>query len=105
MAQFDVHRNAVRASQRRIPYLLDIQANYLSELRTRVVVPLLDTAVEPLRPVANLNPQVSIDGRRYLLLFQEIAGVSTHYLGARVTSLESRRNELLRALDVIWTGT
>ena len=104
MAQFDVHRNAVRASQRRIPFLLDLQANYLSDLRTRVVVPLLDPAVEPLRPVANLNPLVTIEGKRFILLFQEIAGVSVQYLGVRVATLESRRNELLRALDVIWTG-
>lgn len=36
----DVHQNADDASGE-IPYLLDIQANLLSDLQTRVVVPLI----------------------------------------------------------------
>ena len=40
MAQFDVHRNPNAASAKAIPFLLDVQADLLSGLATRVAVPL-----------------------------------------------------------------
>ncbi len=39
MARFDVHRNATDNPD--VPYLLDIQSDLLSGLRSRVVVPLV----------------------------------------------------------------
>ncbi len=52
MAQFDVHRN--RAS-REYPYLLDLQADLLRDLATRVVAPLTPPRTFGARPVAVLT--------------------------------------------------
>jgi toxin CcdB len=41
MARFDVHENPSRRSRARVVYLLDIQADMLSDLATRLVVPLV----------------------------------------------------------------
>ncbi len=40
MAQFDVYANPNPDSQQQIPYLVDIQADLLDHLATRVVAPL-----------------------------------------------------------------
>ena len=41
MAQFDVYLNPNAATRKIIPYLLDVQADLLDTLSTRVVVPLI----------------------------------------------------------------
>lgn len=41
MAQFDVFENPNKATNQAIPYLLDVQADLLDSLSTRVVVPFL----------------------------------------------------------------
>lgn len=44
MARFDVHENPSRRSRQRVVYLLDVQADMLSDLATRLVVPLIAKA-------------------------------------------------------------
>lgn len=41
MARFDAHENPSRRSRARVVYLLDIEADMLSALATRLVVPLV----------------------------------------------------------------
>ncbi len=104
MSQFDVHRNLERSSARRVPYLLDVQANLLDGLSTRVVIPLVDAETRSLDPLRNLTPVVDVEGRRVMLLTQEIAGIPRALLGERVVSLEDRRYDILRAIDMLWLG-
>jgi hypothetical protein len=40
MARYDVYENANRATAREYPLLVDVQADYFRDLRTRIVVPL-----------------------------------------------------------------
>ena len=40
MSQFFAYKNSNPETQKRYPYLLDIQSNLLSELRTTIVIPL-----------------------------------------------------------------
>ena len=40
MAQFDVYRNPSKTTKKFFPYLVDIQSPYISELATRMVIPL-----------------------------------------------------------------
>jgi len=40
MAQFDVYPNPSKTSKAHYPYLVDIQSSLLSELATRIVIPL-----------------------------------------------------------------
>lgn len=39
--QFDVYENENPASRQRFPYLLDVQAELLDSLGTRVIIPLV----------------------------------------------------------------
>jgi toxin CcdB len=101
MARFDVHR--YRGSSRRVPYLLDIQSDFLAELRSRVVVPLV-----PLTrfgtPIARLNPVFEIDGVAQVMVTTELAGVALSMLGDIVTSLDAEHDRIVQAIDFLLQG-
>lgn len=101
MAQFDLFRNPRRGAY---PLLLDVQADLLSRLASRVVVPLMTEKRYGAKPITRLNPVVDIDGVRHVLVFQELAAVPPAALGAHVGSLAPSRAEIVAALDLLFTG-
>ena len=101
MAQFDVHRNPRGGA---FPLLLDVQAELLSQLATRVVVPLAAARRWGAKPMTRLNPTARLGRTEYVLVFQELAAIPRAALGVRVGSLASRRAELIAALDLLFTG-
>jgi len=103
MAQFDVCRNANPASSRDIPYLLEVQSDLLGILSTRVVAPLV-LATEMGKAAQTLNPQFEIEDVAVVMSTAEIAGVPCRVLGEKVTSLQGRREEIIAALDLLFTG-
>jgi toxin CcdB len=103
MAQFDVYRNANRKTAAAIPYLLNVQTDLLESLVTRMVVPLL-RASEMSKPAKGLNPKFEVEGTTVIMSTAELAGVPVRILGERVTSLKRRRQEIMAALDLLFTG-
>lgn len=103
MAQFDVYQNLNADTKRSVPYLLDVQADLLSELGTRVVVPLMSTE-KINKMLRHLNPLFEIDGRQFVMSASELAGVSVQILGARVLSLKHQRSAIIEALDFLFVG-
>jgi toxin CcdB len=101
MAQFDVHKNP-RGTE--FPLLLDLQADVVASLATRIVVPMarrkrnakLVTRVQLVAPIA---------GAEYVLHFAELAAIPAAALGPCVGSLAGRRAELIAALDWLITGS
>ena len=103
MAQFDVYLNPNAATRKHIPYLLDVQADLLDGMATRVVVPLVLAEVMG-QGVKQLNPHFKIKGVAVVMSAAELAGVSSRTLGEKVVSLKSRRDEIIAALDLLFTG-
>lgn len=103
MAQFDVHRNPA-PSKTRIPYLLDVQADLLRGLATRVVIPLVDPVEVGNLVIRHLHFEINVEGRRCIALGSELAAIPVKALGARVASLADQREEIVRALDVLISG-
>ncbi len=101
MAQFDLFANP---RSKTYPYLLDVQADLLRDLASRVVVPLAPLSKLRGKPLARLNPLVSIAGRDHAALFQELAAIPRKMLRSPVGNLQSRRAELVAALDLLFTG-
>ncbi|MGE5504312.1 MAG: CcdB family protein [Actinomycetota bacterium] len=102
MAQFDVYPNPVMPMGEGAPYLVDIQDDGLAALHTRIVVPLVrPEAVQPLR---RLNPVVEVGGERLVLVVQNMGAVPRDVLRDRVASLEHRRDDIVAALDFLFTG-
>ena len=103
MAQFDVYENPNEETNQTVPYLLDLQADLLDSLATRVVVPLVAATMIG-RAVKHLNPRFKIKGEAVLMSTAELAGVPRSALGEKVVSLKEQRNEIIAALDFLITG-
>jgi toxin CcdB len=97
MPRLDVHRMPGDGAS---GYLLNVQADLLSDLATRVVVPLLplDAAIKPIK---DLNPVFVVGEDRYILITQAIASISTTELKQAVANLSYHHDEITRALDVL----
>lgn len=103
MAQFDVYKNPNPETKQTIPYLLDIQADLLCSLTTRVVVPLYSLSAMG-KAAQHLNPRFSIKRTAVIMSTAELAGVTQNSLGDKVCSLQEHRNEIIAALDFLITG-
>jgi len=84
-------------------YLLDCQADLLSQLNTRFVVPLLPAAAAP-KPAARLNPVFELEGEAHVMTTQFAAAVPVAALGEKVTSLRDQDTAILNALDMLISG-
>ena len=96
--QFDVHRNRAGSSEY-APYLLNIQADLLADLDTRVVVPLI---LVPL--FGRLHPILSIENEQVVMATHLVAAIRRTELGAPVTSVRDQRDEIVRAVDILLIG-
>lgn len=82
------------------PYVLDLQNNLLSGLKSRLVAPLQkrDT-VDPREIISGLMPVLSIGGVEYVLYPQEAAAYPVSGLGDAVCDFSSDSALILNALD------
>ena len=99
MARLDVHARRDGGAG----YLLDVQADLLSTLMTRLVVPLLPITLAP-TPAGRLNPTFDVDGRRVAMVTQFAAAVHVRELGNTVASLAAEHEQVVAALDLLITG-
>jgi toxin CcdB len=98
MARFEVYANPGGAG-----YVLDVQADVLNELNTRIVVPLLPLAQAPV-PAQRLNPVFEIGDEPHVMVTQFMAAVPGALLRSPVTSLRGQDNEIMAALDMVLVG-
>jgi len=66
MARLDVYENGATG------YLLDVQADIVYGLNTRLIVPLMPPGMAPL-PARRLNPVFEIEGGDYVMVTQYLA--------------------------------
>jgi len=104
MPQFDYYQNPNPESQAWAPYIVDLQHAMLSTLKTRVMAPLVVCKPIGEPTMKRLNPIVSIEGQNYFLSIAEMASVPISELVEPHGSLESFRNELLAAVDLLFTA-
>jgi toxin CcdB len=97
MARFDVYPGAAGKG-----YLLDCQADLLSILSTRVVVPLLPRSGLPITP--RLNPVFCIDGEDVVMMTQQIFAIPKKRLSTPVAELSMEDVTITNALDLLLTG-
>jgi toxin CcdB len=83
--------------------VVNVQNKHLEDLGTREVIPLYPLGLAD-QPMLRLNPIIQIDGERYFLATQEMAAVKLNLLGAKVASLQDRRDEIVAAIDFLITG-
>jgi len=100
--QCGVYKNA-GDSEGYAPYLLDVQADMLNSLETRVMVPLV-RAQEFGRRAGRLHPVFTICGEEFVMATHLLAAIRFIGLGRAVESLTSHRTEIIGALDVLLVG-
>lgn len=104
MPQFTLYRNPNPKTKAATPYLLDVQTDLLSELGTRVVIPIFKRKNLGIKPLTRLTPEVEIQGEKHVLMTPQLAGVSTKELGPAAGTLWQHRAEIIAALDLLITG-
>ena len=104
MPRFAVYRNENPGSREEFPFLVDVQADLLEELGTRVVIPLANAGELSGFPMRYLMPAVAFEGRPYALLTPQLAGVLREELGPQAGSLADQERVISAAIDFLLTG-
>ena len=104
MSQFTVYRNTNPTTKAAIPFLLNVQSDLIKDLGTRVAVPLYPVAAMNGKAIHTLTPTFEIEGKQYVMMTPQLAGISKKLLGASVADLSTKRDEIISALDLLITG-
>ncbi len=97
MARFSVHE-LPGAGQ-----VVNLQSDFLDWAETRVVAPLVPLDQSP-PPAKHLNPVITLDGDQFVLIIQSMAAVRASLLGPAMNDLSHRRDEITRAVDMVFQG-
>lgn len=98
MARFDVYASPGGAG-----YVIDIQADILSDLNTRIVAPLMLLSAAP-APAKCLNPVFGVGGEPHVMATQFMAAIPRSLLRDPVTNLADHDAEIMAALDMVLVG-
>lgn len=100
--QFDVH--AVRGDAARLaPFVLVVQANVLSSLKTVVVIPLQRPEMLP-SPIDGLHVPVMFNGDALIVATEHLVALPRSMLGQSVGSLAVDEYAIKRAIDILFFG-
>ena len=103
MARFDVYPTPIGSEREHTPYWLDVQAEHLQGLGTRVVVPL--RLLLPSEPVKQrLNPEFMVGRQRVYADTANIGAYPLALLRCPIDNLKSDRLAIDDALDFLFTG-
>jgi toxin CcdB len=99
--QFDVFRNP---EQRRssVEYIVVLQSDLVSDTRGIIAAPLLASGKEFMSQ--SLYPRVQVQGRHFAILMTQMSPVPRSLLKEPVTNLMNQRDQIVRALDYLFTG-
>jgi toxin CcdB len=90
------------ASRSQYPFLLIVQHDRIASIRSVIVAPLTRSAA--VAEVSQLHPVADIAAAPYVVVMEELAAVPKNALGKTVGSLEAKRYEIVRAIDLLFTG-
>lgn len=94
MARFDVYRLGDGA------LVVDCQADFLDDIGTRFVVPLLPPGIG-VPPNPRINPQFDVNGEPLVLATQLAGTIRTSELKSRVATLDRDHLRITAAIDVL----
>jgi toxin CcdB len=84
-------------------YVVDIQSDFLADLRTRVVVPLVPSKSVP-PPIRDLNPVIQLGLEPHVFLTQSLSSIPVKELRRPVGSVRDQHDVITRALDLLLVG-
>jgi hypothetical protein len=100
MRQFDVFAHPDPVVAKAFPFLLTLQSDFVPHTRAVVAAPLVRKPPDNTR----LYPQVTLQGERFALALSDLAAVPRAALRRPVANLESERDRIVTALDILFFG-
>jgi len=104
MPQFDVYTNPSKKSRTYYPYLIDIQNNYISELDTRIVIPLGKASFFENEIMTKLQIKIAYEDQELILMTPQISSIPRSSLKEPIGSLKHLQQDIIDALDFAITG-
>lgn len=102
LKQFDVCPNPDSASRTRFPFIVLLQHDVLSPLASAVVAPVARPGTEP--AIRGLTLEFEHGGEQWLVAVHQLAQIRRSRLPAAVASLADRRDKIMGAIDLIFSG-
>jgi len=104
MPQFDVYKNPSKRSSTFFPYLVDIQHNYISDIDTRIVLPLGKAKYFKNKSMSKLQISLSYENEELFIITPQISSISRKLLNKPIGSLAHLRQEIIDSLDFAISG-
>ncbi len=103
MAQFDVYANPMVDQRGRIPFWLDLQSDHISQLDSRVIIPL--RTLQSMAPrIEGLQPMVTVGKLKLCADVPAVASFPSRLLKNPQACIAAQRHELIAALDYLISG-
>ena len=99
MARFDVYLYSEE-----VPLVVDVQAALLADLKTRMVIPLLQPARTKKEALPRLRPLITVKGKDYVLMTTEMSTTDVSDLGKFIENVEGQRQAIVDAVDFMLQG-
>lgn len=96
-AQFDVYRLSDKT------LVVILQSDIVNAFKSRLVAPLVP-AQKAGRVLRGLNPMIEVSQQNYVLMPQLAGAIAVSELVTHIGSLAYKRDEIIRALDLLFTG-
>jgi toxin CcdB len=97
--QFDIHANRFAKTSAYPPFLVNLQSDHLSLLRTVVIAPLSPEGQAP-----PIHVPIRFQRSRFWLTISELAYVRLSSLGEIVGRVAAERDRIIRPVDLLLTG-
>lgn len=104
MSQFTLYQNSDRSTKKTYPYFLDVQSDLVSNLNSRLVIPLTpEKQLESSAP-EKLCPIIQLDDGKFALLTHQLTSAPTTILKKPIDNIDTFRDEIIGAIDFLITG-
>jgi toxin CcdB len=104
MAQFDVYKNSNATTKAAYPYFVDVQSNILSEISSRIVIPLGTLTNFKKQQLENLTPVITYNDEELLLLTPQIASIPLKSFSKPIGSIAHLHSTILASVDFALSG-
>jgi toxin CcdB len=100
--QFDVFANPDANEAAYRPFLIVLQSDLVSDLAVTIVAPLVRR--KDMAGAQRLNPLVTVGGEEFWLATHELFALDRRILRKKIVSLAECRDQIIAALDMLFTG-
>jgi len=103
MNQFDICLNNSK-SKREVPYLLNLQSNPMDVLPTIIVAPIRKSSHCSNQKISRLHITMKVNDSEYIAFISEMAAIPVQLPGKIIDNASIHRQEIINAVDLLFTG-